>query len=110
MKSTPQKVRRNLSDISFERLVLFGPNARLQTQLSHKTSYFFVIDFVAAAPDRGRYPPIPVAALVLCEKDTDALLQRGALIPCLHHLLMVVESAAWQSGHLEKLRKRVTLP
>jgi hypothetical protein len=69
-----------------------------------------VIDFFATAPDRGCYPPIPVAAFMLRKKSTDAIFQSGALILCLQQILLMIERAAGQVGHVKKLRKRVTLP
>jgi hypothetical protein len=69
-----------------------------------------VVDSLALAPNSCRDSTIPIAALVLLKERTDAVLQAGIFVPGLQYLLLIIEGAAGQTGHLKEICERVTLP
>jgi len=69
-----------------------------------------VVDPVALTPNSCRDSAVPVTTFVLVKERTYAHFQARILVTRLQNLLLIVESAACQTGDLEEARERVTLP
>ena len=78
--------------------------------MCHQSLNRLVIDEMASASYRSRYPTIAIPALVLIERRTNLVFQLSVLISRLQRLLLIVKGAACQTGELQQAFERVPRP
>lgn len=107
LEITLENVGRSLAYFALVRAVFLHSHQALQAKLPHQFLHRLVVHKMACAPQRRRDTTIAIPAFMIVENCLNQVFQPGVLIARLQYLLLIVKSAARQTGKLQQATQRM---